>query len=182
MIESTYLPNLTNSKSFALIVALFLMVTISRAQNIHFTYTDGTDASYSLEDVRKITFDLDVMYLHLWDSSIYAWNVSTIGDYQYSESLLNVQDLLTNANAWDVSVFPNPTSSSLNVRFNLLKAEEVFIGLYDISGKLILENNLGNIESGEYHEVFNLNSIPQGTYVCRISGQHNTIIKQVIKQ
>ena len=75
-----------NSKPIALLGMALLFSVGLQAQSIHFNYTDGTNNSYSLVDVRKITFDADLMKLHLWDGTVYAWNVSTIGDYQYNES------------------------------------------------------------------------------------------------
>lgn len=181
MTKNTCPPFGVKSKPIALL-GLALLFTIGlRAQSIHFNYTDSTNASYNLEDVRKITFDADLMNLHLWDGSVYAWNVSTIGYYQYDESSLNVQEWLNNANAWEVNVYPNPTSTSLMVRFNLPQTDEVSIGLYDMQGKLILTKHIGKKVSGEYQETLDLTSIPQGTYVCRISGQQNSITKTVIK-
>ena len=168
------------SKPITLIVIWLLFTFGLRAQSIYFNYTNGTNASYNLEDVRKITFDADLMNLHFWDGSVYAWNVSTIGYYQYDASL-NVHEWLNNANAWKVNVYPNPISTSLTVRFNLLKPNEVTIELYDIQGKLILSKNIGKKETGEHQEIFDLTSIPKGTYVCRISGKQNTITKTVIK-
>ena len=166
-----------------LLFFLFIGITgIGYSQSIHFHYTDGTNASYNLEDVRKITFDADVMNLHLWDGSLYAWNVSTIGYYQNDESSLNIQELLNNANAWEVNIFPNPTSATLNVSFNLPQSDELSICLYDLQGKLILAKNLGKKETGSYQEVIDLTNVPKGSYVCRISGQQNTITKQLIKQ
>lgn len=169
------------SKPIALLGAAMLMGTLSFAQSIHFNYTDGTNASYNLEDVHKITFDADVMNLHLWDGSLYSWNVSTIGYYQYDETSLNLQEWLNSANAWEVSVYPNPTSSTLNVSFNLPQADIVSIALYDIHGKLILTKNLGKKETGAQQEIIDLTNVPQGKYVCRISGQQNSITKQLIK-
>jgi hypothetical protein len=170
------------SKPLVLLGLAILMGTISFAQSINFNYTDGTNASYNLEDVRKITFEADVMNLYLWDGSLYAWNVSTIGYYQYDETSVNVQDWLNNANTWEFQVYPNPTSTSLNVRFKLTQADEISIVLVDMQGKLMLEKKLGNKASGEYLEILNLNDITQGTYVCRISGKQQTITKQVIKK
>jgi len=171
-----------NQKSLRLLATAQLIATMSFAQSIHFNYTDGTNASYNLEDVRKITFDADLMNLHLWDGSVYAWNVSTIGNYQYDETSVNVQEWLGNANAWEVVIFPNPTSTTLNVRYNLPKEDEITIVLFDMQGKLILQKNLGKQVSGEHQETLDLTSIPQGNYVCRITGQQNTITKTVIKK
>ena len=159
-----------------------LISTISFSQKIHFNYTDSTKSSYGLEDVRKITFDGDLMNLHLLDGSLYAWNVSTIGHYEYEETALNTQELLKKANAWNLSVFPNPTSTNLNVSFNLPKADEMSIALYDLQGKVVLEKKLGTKAMGKYQELLNISALPNGVYVCRISGVHNSITKQIIKK
>ena len=137
-----------NLKIGLLLAVILLLSKVNYAQNIHFNYTNGSSANYNLEDVRKITFDLDVKNLYLWDGSIYSWNVSTIENYNYEESPANIQELLNKANAMDFSVSPNPTNTVLNIHFNLPIADEVLIGLYDMNGKLIIEKNLGSIVAG----------------------------------
>jgi len=171
-----------NSLPNALLGAAMLVGTMSFAQSIHFNYTDGTDASYNLVDVRKITFNADEMNLHLWDGSLYAWNVSTIGYYTYDPSSLDVENLLKEANAWEVNVYPNPISSTLTIRFHLPQAEEVSIALHDMQGKLLVEKNLGLRKPGEQQEFLDLTGLAHGTYVCKISGQQQTITKQIIKR
>ncbi|MBU3659610.1 MAG: T9SS type A sorting domain-containing protein [Flavobacteriales bacterium] len=170
-----------NFKTGLLLVMLLLLCRFNHAQNIQFNYTNGSSVSYNLEDVRKITFDADVMNLFLWDGSVFSWNVNTIDNFNYEESYSNIQELLNNANAWNLNVCPNPTNSILNINFNLPKADEVLIGLYDIDGKPILEKDFGNKVAGEYQEILDLTNIPNGTYICRISGTRNIITKKVIK-
>ncbi len=169
------------SKPIALLFAAMLLGIMSFAQSIHFNYTDGTNTSYNLEDVRKITFDADVMNLYLWDGSVFAWNVSTIGYYQYDESSLNVEEWLNNANAWGVVIFPNPTSTNLNVRYNLPKEDVITIALYDMQGKLVLDKNLGKLSPGEHQESLDVNNLPKSTYVCHINGRHQSFTKSIIK-
>ena len=169
------------SNPIALLGAAMLMGTMSFAQSIHFNYTDGTNTAYNLEVVRKITFDADLLHLHLWDGTVYTWNVSTIDRYQYDETSLNVQELLKNANTLEANVFPNPVSSKLTVSFNLPQSDDVSIKLYDIQGKLIVTRNIGKQEAGEHQEVLDLTNLLPGTYTCSISGQNNTITKQIIK-
>ena len=182
MTKNTCLPKGVKSRPIALLGVFMLIGTMSFAQSIHFNYTDGTNATYNLEDVRKITFDADVMNLHLWDGSVYAWNLSTIGYFKYNETSLNLNEWISAANAWELSVFPNPTSTDLHVRFNLPQEDEIYIALYDMQGKLILEKKMGNKISGEHQETLDLHRLPQGTYVCRITGKQNSITKKVIKQ
>ena len=169
------------SKPLALLGMALLFTVGLKAQSVYFNYTDGTNAAYNLEDVRKITFNADEMNLHLWDGSQYAWNVSTINYYQYDETNVTTQEWLNKANAWQVKVFPNPSSTLLNVQFMVPNEDKVSIALTDPQGKLLLEKNLGTKTVGQYQEVLDLSPLSQGTYVCRISGQQNTITKTVIK-
>ena len=165
-----------------LLVTALLVVTACFAQSIYFNYTNGATASYALVDVRKITFDDDVMNLHFVDGSLYSWNVSTIGYYQYDESQVNVQEWLNQANAWEVSVYPNPTDARLNLQFNVPVADDVSLSLHDAQGKLILEKKLGALPTGVHNETLYLGHLPQGMYVCRIAGRQHTITKQIVKQ
>jgi hypothetical protein len=161
-------------------IGIFLTAGL-RAQSIHFNYSDGTNASYNLVDVRKVTFDADLMNLHLLDGTVFAWNVSTIGYYQYDESSLNVQDWLNNANKWEVLIFPNPTCTDLNVYYNLTKEDDITIALYDMQGKLILKKNIGKQLVGEQQQTLDVSHLPNGTYMCRIEGLHQSVTKTVIK-
>ncbi len=152
------------------------------AQSIHFNYTDGTNSLYNLEDVRKITFESDLMNLHLFDGSIYSWNVSTIGYYEYSENPLNIEVLIEKANTFDVVIFPNPTNSNLQVKYNLPTDDEIRIELYDFQGKLIFNKSLGKQIKGQQETILNLSQIPSGTYICNIIGKINSISKRIVKQ
>ena len=165
-----------------LMLGAFLLVgTLSFAQSIYFNYTDGTNASYNLQDVRKVTFTADVMNLHLWDGTIYSWNVSTIGHYEYSETSGN-EELLNLSNKLDVRIFPNPTSTNLNVQFKLLKEDLITLSLFDVNGQLLIERNLGARTFGSHLETIELSKVPKGSYVCQIKGQQNTISKKLTIQ
>ena len=170
------------TKSFLLFLLLGAISISSKAQSIYFNYTSGTNAAYNLADVRKITFVADEMNLQLLDGSVYSWNVSSIGHYQYDENSIGIDELLNKANAWQVSVFPNPATNLLNVRYNLPTEDMILISVFDLQGKLLLEVNKGNRSKGEHEETLDISSFPAGQYVCRISGQTNTISKNIIKQ
>ncbi len=172
----------SKSKPLALLGAAILMGTVSYAQSVYFNYTDGTNAAFNLQDVRKITFEADVMNLHLLDGSTYSWNVSTIGYYEYDETIGNVEQWIDHANTWQAVVFPNPVNNSLQVRYHLPKADVLQIALYDMQGRLIIENNIGNQKEGQHQAMLDLSHIDAGNYVCRITGQKASISKQVIKQ
>ena len=164
------------------LVMLMLTSSFTYAQSVYFNYTDGTNAGYNLEDVRKITFVADEMNLQLLDGSVYSWNVSTIGHYQYDENTIGIDELLNKANSWQVNVFPNPANNLLNIRYNLPAEDKITITIFDLQGKLLLETNAGARVKGEHQESLDISSLSAGQYVCRLSGQKNTISKNIIKQ
>jgi hypothetical protein len=170
------------TKIFLLFLLLGVISISTKAQSIYFNYTDGSNEAYNLVDVRKITFVADEMNLQLLDGSVYSWNVSSIGHYQYDENSLGIDELLSKANAWQVSVFPNPANNLLNVRYNLPTNEKITLAVFDLQGKLLLVINSGYKSKGENEESLDISSLPMGQYVCRISGQNNTISKNIIKQ
>lgn len=169
-------------KPLVLLALALLMGQMNYAQSIDFDYTDGTNTSYNIDDVRKITFDADVMNLHFLDGSVYSWNVSTVGNFQYDETSLIVEELINTVNAWEITVFPNPTSNYLQVRFNLPTEDEITISLYDVQGKILLVKHFGKHVSGMHQRTLDLTNVTEGTYVCRIVSQNNSITKKIIKQ
>jgi hypothetical protein len=116
------------------------------------------------------------------DGSLYTWNVSTIGDYDYGDSSLNVGALLNSLNTWELIIFPNPVSNSLKIQYKLSKEDKICIALYDVFGKLILEKKFGEQLPGSHTEILDLTNIPKGNYGLRIVGQNQSITKNVIKQ
>ncbi len=175
---------MTNNKSKALfmLVSALLFSAGLKAQSIHFNYNNGTNSSYNLQDVHKITFTADLMNLHLLDGTIYSWNVSNIGHYEYDANSVNVEPILDEVNNWNLQLFPNPTRDEVQLKYNLPKEDKIQIALYDLTGKLILEKNLEIKNAGENQDSLDLRQLAAGTYICRISGERNGISKQIIKQ
>jgi hypothetical protein len=167
-------------KQLLLFVVVFLFSLGINAQSINFNYSDGTNASYNVIDVEKITFTGDVMNLHFLNGNIYTWNVSIINKYTYDNNSLNIEQPTNNA--WQVLVYPNPTTSSLNIKFILPKEDDIKLNIFDIQGKLVLEKNLGKINTGEFLETIDLINVSPGTYICKITGYLYSLTKKIIKQ
>ncbi len=164
-----------------LVLFVFVVFKVG-AQSIYLSYTDGTNNAYNLADIRKITFDVDLMKLHLTDGSIYSRNVSTIAHYQYNQILVNVENLLSDLNELKLELFPNPTEDELNLYYHLPTEDKITISLFDLQGILILEKVAGEKLHGENYDILNLHQIAAGPYICRISGMKNSISKQIIKK
>ena len=160
-----------NSKPIALLAIAALFTLGLRAQNVHFNFNDGTQQSYALQDVRKTTFTDDVMNLHLIDGTIYSWNVSTIGHYQFDELVTGIG---TQAAALaPMKVYPNPTTGSLFVEYALEADAPVSLEVRDMQGRTVRTMELGTRPEGTHTAQWDGldsdgHSAAAGTYLCRI--------------
>ena len=154
------------------------------SQSIYFNYTDGSTSEYELEDVHKITFEGDVMQLHLIDGSQYNWNVSTIGHYQYEQSSpsTNIEQILDLVNFLEVTVYPNPINNNLNIAYNLPFSDNVSLEIYDYSGKLLIKEDLGRQDMGSQLHQLSINELKSGSYLLNIVGDKSSISKKLIKK
>ncbi|HRG59011.1 MAG TPA: T9SS type A sorting domain-containing protein [Bacteroidia bacterium] len=166
-----------------LYLMLFLITSLStlQAQTIDFNYTDSSNASYNVSDIRKITFTADIMNLHFNDGSLLSWNVNSIGYYTYNETTVNVENHLNILNQFKLNLFPNPTNHLLNLSFDLPSNDNITISIFDLQGKVIIENNFGNLIAGTYTETIDISTLETNSYVFRFSGNKISFTKTFIK-
>jgi hypothetical protein len=87
---------------------------------------------------------------------------------------VGVDDLLGRAN---VSLFPNPASDLLNIRFNQYENNVVTASVIDLRGRTLLTNRLLKSEN-----TLNISQLATGTYFLRLqSGSESTVQKFVVK-
>ncbi len=74
-------------------------------------------------------------------------------------------------------VFPNPTNSTANIRFDLLNSATINIQIYDINSRLIAHIFDGFLESGNHNFEWNTAQAPSGSYFARITA--NGIVSSI---
>lgn len=122
-----------------------------------------------------------------WSSSIYV-----PGDQVYTNGNAAAIRLLTvAANSVNeiekVAVLaqnaPNPAKEFTTISFELLDNQEVTVRLTDMLGKVVAEQNLGNLNPGTHKHTFDLNGLKAGTYHYSIVTDNGSLSKsmQVIK-
>jgi len=97
-----------------------------------------------------------------------------------AEQLLNsTKDILSDAN--EVSVFPNPVNAELNITINLEEAaDEVFVNVLDVTGKLVQAFSLTNWKEGQTQ--INTSRLSAGTYFVQIVTNQGTKATQFVKK
>jgi hypothetical protein len=70
---------------------------------------------------------------------------------------------------WLAKPVPNPSRGDVAVRFNIAAPGNVQLGVYDVSGRLVVPCVDGALGPGEYHMVLNLDRAVPGMYFVRLS-------------
>ncbi len=81
---------------------------------------------------------------------------------------------ITPVTGFVVSIYPNPTSNLVNL--NLDKSDIYQIQLFNLNGRLVLEETINGSTTN-----FDLQLFPSGMYLLKVSNSTNTIISSVIK-
>ena len=80
-----------------------------------------------------------------------------------------------------VSIYPNPSSSSVNLEMNIATPSEVSIQVTDLSGKVVATQNLGFLPLGKNQTTIQSASFNNGLYYVTISSNGTSVTKKFIK-
>jgi hypothetical protein len=103
----------------------------------------------------------------------YLW-VDNLG-FAGTVTALNTNDVVVKS----IAVFPNPSSSALNVSFEMNKAQQTTITLTDIDGKLLITKDAG-IVNGISTQTIDVNGFAAGAYFVNIITATGTETRKVI--
>jgi hypothetical protein len=93
----------------------------------------------------------------------------------------NKQASLETANPLTLNLYPNPNKGNFTIAFNSEKTDELHLAVFDVTGRLIYENNVP-VQSGNNDLPFELKGISSGIYSLRVRlGAESQQIKLVIE-
>jgi ligand-binding sensor domain-containing protein len=81
----------------------------------------------------------------------------------------------------ELSAYPNPIGSELNLNFNMPQTGNAFIDMVNLEGKTIMTKNLGTVNQGNASYIINLPALPKGTYLMRISTPFGSDVMKLVK-
>ncbi|CAN5232237.1 hypothetical protein BH09BAC5_BH09BAC5_16270 [soil metagenome] len=140
------------------------------------TYVGGTNwanesMSYVTENLNHICFASDsVAYICGNNGRILKSNIDISSVHSQPEFVMN-------ANA-----FPNPFENELSVKINLENASQVELSILDISGRVVFNNNYGELNAGEQIiRPEGIQDLVSGIYVVRITTENGSVSLPVIR-
>ena len=94
-----------------------------------------------------------------------------------------VIDGIKSANVTNLSVYPNPITTSGKVSYNLLEATKVRVNLFSLDGKVISDIATESQDAGNHELTFTIPEfVPSGTYFIQVKAGTKTAIHRVVKK
>ena len=107
------------------------------------------------------------------NSYLYVDNLSFVGSVA---GINNIDNYVSNINT-----YPNPTSDNINVELYSQKVSTIKLQLVDLTGKLIKEINVGEVQ-GNYKHTINTTGISKGIYFLKVIANDAVEVKKIIIQ
>jgi hypothetical protein len=82
-------------------------------------------------------------------------------------------------NNFNMQVFPNPASQTSRINFNVDKFSRVYIGLFDMEGKLVKKFDRGQLMTGNHFFDLDLTNVPQGNYFVQINSNSKSQVSKL---
>jgi PKD repeat protein len=79
-----------------------------------------------------------------------------------------------------LEVFPNPTTSTINLKLDWQGNGPLKLTVTDITGKTVLQDNI--LDNGAMQHTLNLQNLPSGTYLLRLQADGGEKVIKVLKQ
>lgn len=147
----------------------------------------GLGSSYSLDDCSTF-LNIDTGSVQYTTVSAYDFNTAWAGGfnasssdggiYKWNSSVITSAPAVVNVNAEEISVFPNPTSDVLNIKFNIITNNNVVANIYNLLGEKVLSFN---IKTGTTNSSINISELKNGVYVLSIDDGQKITTKKISK-
>ena len=107
-------------------------------------------------------FNEGVIYIATYGRGLYKCDT-----YKVENTEINVEENIV-ANTSDMSIYPNPIVSDATISFSIEKSAQVSYQIYDLSGRMMMNQVLGNYGQGSHKANFNVENLTAGTYIIKV--------------
>ena len=138
----------------------------------------GTQTSYVLSSIRKLTFATGNMTVSGTDGSTHNFALANVRNMNFS-NLTSVAEVDKDADG-SLTIYPNPVKDLLRIHYVSTSVENVQLQLLDIQGRIIYQQQLKALQGINPVEI-PVGTFQNGLYLCRVVGENKSEIRKFIK-
>ena len=152
-----------------ILIGLFCVISLSSiGQNMTLNQNSGSSSSYSIADIKKITFQNGDVVIQT-QSSTDNFSIGGVRNLVFGQIITETEDI--EQAVQELSAYPNPCGDVLNISQNTTGARYF---IYDLNGSLI--------QSDKAFSRINVSNLTTGVYFLKLVGKTNTQTLKIIKK
>jgi hypothetical protein len=159
-------------KKYLILVCTFFLFFIARSQSIS-PQVIATAGDYFVGTNASLSWTLGEVITETVSNTNYTL---TQGFQQPHYNITGIPDdpTVKNEPLGDISIYPNPVGDQLNVSFKDMNQNNVIITLFDLNGKILLNEIAENTTSIKQ---LNMTYVAKGNYVIRFASKDGKYLK-----
>jgi len=159
------------------LLLLVLGLTGLQAQTLYVKEKSGTQTTYTLSNVRKMTFSGGNATVQKTDNSTGVYALSGLRYLNFSDLTTRIEENEMQLDLSSLITYPNPVTDVLNVKLTSVIGEGK-LSILTMEGKEIQTQKINGISL----ITINLSHLSQGIYLCRYSSVGDVKTVKIIKQ
>lgn len=169
-----------HNKKFLWVVLLFgIALSGLQAQNtMNLIEKSGTQTSYALSSIKKITFTEGNMMVIKKDGTTNAFSLLQIRSLLFDRAIAIEEVRFVEKG--DLMFYPNPAKNQLTIQYESTTAEDVQIQIIDVLGKVVIRETF-HTQTGTNRMSLSVDQLKQGLYLCRLYDNDKQIAGKFLK-
>jgi hypothetical protein len=125
---------------------------------------------HSVEDFNNLSVIFWVQNMQTREvlQSVWATNTSSTDEIEAGQGI--------------ISLYPNPSTDHAFIHFNVTKAHNCSIEIFNQTGQLVRQRSLGVVDFGNYTEALPIEDLSNGIYFVRLNLDHQFAVKKLLIQ
>ena len=168
-------------KKLKLSIVLFLGIGLTglQAQNMYVKEKSGTQTTYSLSAVKKISFLSGNIAISKIDGNSDVYSLERIRYLSFRDLSTSIIPLPTMLGVTEVQIYPNPVIDAFNIHLSKSENQNGIIEILSIDGIIVYSKAI-NSHNNDFH--VDVTSLSKGLYLCRINKGTSIETIKFIKQ
>lgn len=162
-------------------ILLFLGAGLTAVQaqvSMNVKENTGTQTSYALTNIRKLTFPTGNMLVTKTDGSTNTYALSGIRYLNFTDLTTSIaKDIQANSN---MMLYPNPVTDRLQISYESLKVGRVQVEIMDVQGKILYQQTI-NCQNGPNQAIIPVSQLSEGLYICRVQSDDKIEMSKFFK-
>ena len=161
--------------SAALLLGLGL--TGLQAQTMYVKQSTGTQTTFALSKIQKMTFSGGNIVVNKTDNSSVVYALNGLRYLNFTDFTTSIEGTQSVENQM-LNVYPNPVSNKLHIELSGTVQVEGMFNILNFEGKTVLSQKISH--AGLH--TLDISYLPKGIYLCRYSNASELKTVKIIKQ